>query len=325
MPTFDGGHYFLTALIPIRTDTMPDGDSGTSPVHALRKVLDMMPTAAETIADNGRQSLFAGNTRNHFARLVIIDDVAYNGRDARDTLVATAGSENLTAAQPQDHLSCPFLLLAVDFDAESGDASERDSYLAKLWTTASDGLQQIFQFCEGFTDEVRDESSFAAYVAKCQLDTTMSFNDYYVDPLNLPTWPAKWYVAPVAIFFVVLVLGVLAGLLSPFFFPHFRYGWVIAGLGAVALGLSVWVAYLSAMAAGAKPFPAAPDSDLPTVLKALYLQRVFTSFAVAQQPQALGADPASAAGLRDAFKTFLNDNKPSDISDPSQKPGFIGI
>ena len=51
MPTFDGGHYFLTALISIRTDTIKDGESGTSPVHALRKVLDRLPTAAQTLAD----------------------------------------------------------------------------------------------------------------------------------------------------------------------------------------------------------------------------------------------------------------------------------
>jgi hypothetical protein len=324
MPTFDGGHYFLTALIPIRTDTIKDGDSGTSPVHALRKVVDMMPTAAETPADGGGQSLFARNTRNHFARLVIIDDVAYNGRNARDTLVATVASENLTVAQPQDHLSCPFLLFSADFDAESGADHERDSYLAELWTTASDDLQKVFKFCQGFSDEVRDQSSFAAYVAECQLETTMSFNDYYVDQLNLPTWPAGWYVAPAAISFIVLVLGILAGLFSSFF-PDLRYGWVAAGLGVVAFGVTAWVAYSSVMAAGAKPFPAATDSDLPTVLKALYLQRVFTGFAIAQQPQALDADPASAGRLHAAFKTFLDQNRPSDLSGPTQPPGVIVI
>ena len=42
---------------------------------------------------------------------------------------------------------------------------------------------------------MKDEVSFAKYIADCQLQTTMSFNDYYVDRLSLPVWPAngnKW-------------------------------------------------------------------------------------------------------------------------------------
>ena len=66
---------------------MKDGHTVTSPVHALRKRLDMMPTAAETPACGGGQSPFARNRRNHFARFVIIDDVAYTGRMGRNTLL----------------------------------------------------------------------------------------------------------------------------------------------------------------------------------------------------------------------------------------------
>jgi len=50
MPTFDAGHYFLTALVPVRTDEIKDDTAFTSPVHALRKRLDLMPTAAQTPA-----------------------------------------------------------------------------------------------------------------------------------------------------------------------------------------------------------------------------------------------------------------------------------
>jgi hypothetical protein len=70
VPTFDGGHYFLTALAPIRTDIIEDGQTAaapdnvlrkrfppirtdvithnrvaTSPVHALRKRLDLLATS----------------------------------------------------------------------------------------------------------------------------------------------------------------------------------------------------------------------------------------------------------------------------------------
>ena len=122
-----------------------DGDAVTSPVHALRKRLDLLPTAAETPARGGGQSPFAQNTRNHFARFVIIDDVAYNGRDwAQCDFGDAAAANDLTAAQPQDHLTCPFLLFAADFDAESGADEERDSYLAELWNTMEEDLREIF-------------------------------------------------------------------------------------------------------------------------------------------------------------------------------------
>src|SRR5580658_6266961 len=182
MPTFDGGHYFLTALVPIRTDTVDDGLAETSPVHALSKRLDMLPTAAESPACRGGQSPFARNKRNHFARFVIIHDVAYNGREQGNKLLSLG--ENLTVAQPQDHLSCPYLLFAADFDAKSGADAERDSYLTELWTTMGAELRDIFRFCQGFDSDEKKEGYFAKYVARCQIETTMSFNDYYVDPVD---------------------------------------------------------------------------------------------------------------------------------------------
>ena len=79
------------------------------------------------------------------------------------------------------------------------------------------------------------------------------------------------------------------------------------------------------MAAGRKPFPAAPDSDLPTVLKSLHLQRAFTRFAIDSQMQAAGPDAASAQQLYDEFAAFVAANKPDDLHDPTQAPGVIGI
>ena len=102
MPTFDGGHYFLTVLIPISTKHVRDGTTVTSPVHALRKRLDMLPTVADKPASAGgvSPSPFARNTRNHFARVAIIDDVAYTGRTGRNTLINAAAATVLTDAQP---------------------------------------------------------------------------------------------------------------------------------------------------------------------------------------------------------------------------------
>ena len=110
MPTFDGGHYFLTALVPIRTDDVDDGLAVTSPVHALRKRLDMLPTAAATPIHRVGQCPFTRNTLNHFARLVIIDDVAYNGREPGNKLSSLFA--NLTVAQVAGSASTTWLVVA---------------------------------------------------------------------------------------------------------------------------------------------------------------------------------------------------------------------
>ena len=96
-------------------------------------------------------------------------------------------------------------------------------------------------------------------------------------------------------------------------------------VGVVALVAVILAAYASIMAAGAKPFPSAPDSDLPSVLKALHLQRTFTRFAIDSQMLAAGKDAASAQRLYDDFATFVAANKPNDIGAPTQAPGVIGI
>jgi hypothetical protein len=329
MPTFDGGHYFLSALVPIRTDTMDDGLAKTSPVHALRKRLDTLPPAAQTPACHGQQSPFARNTRNHFARFVVIDDVAYNGREPGSKFWSLF--DNLTVAQPQDHLSCPFLFFAVEFDAKSGADGERDSYLAELWKTMGHELRDIFRFCQGFEGRVKDEISFAKYIADCQLETTMSFNDYYVGPLDtLLIKPAQKHLWLVGAGAAVIALGLIAalyligtGLFAQSWVSPFWHAVILALLCIIALGIVAIAAYAAVMVAGSRPFPTAPDSNLPTVLKALHLQRAFTRFAIDSQTQAFGADAASAQKLYDDFATFIADNKPNDLAGPTQQPGVI--
>jgi hypothetical protein len=333
MPTYDGGHYFLTVLVPIKTKPVNDDEAVTSPVHALRKRLNMLPTAAETPVCGGGQSPFARNTRTHFARFVIIDDVAYVGRSGRNVIVGSLTSDNPTVAQPQDHLKCPFLLFTADFDASGGSAEERDSYLAELWTTMGTELRDIFRFCQGFDAErIIDGASFAAYVSTCQLETTMSFNDYYIDPLNLPSWPRKWHVGVIIAATGLLALGligtfvfVVALLFTPSWQSELRYAVALALLGGIALGVALLAAYASVMAAGAKPFPAAPDSNLAAVLKALYLRQAFTRFAIDKQMLAVAKDAPSAQQLYDDFSAFVASHKPNDLQRPTQAPGVIGI
>ncbi len=323
MPTFDGGHYFLTVLVPVKTGPSPDGSA--SPVHALRKRLDMLPTAQQSLYSSGEQSPFARNTRNHFARFVIIDDVAYNGRQTENSiclLLRNALSKikiNLVVAQPQDHLTCPFLLFTAEVDAASGTNAERDSYLVTLWDTMELELREIFVHCERF-DSVHDAASFAKYIASCQIETTMPFNDYYVDAKEtvkgLPAWPADQILIPAGFGGLLFLLGFVVWFI-------FRGTIMLLLVGAVVLAAGLWLAYATLMRAGAKPFPAAPDSNLPTVLKALHLQRAFTRFAI--DNQLLAADPNSAAQLHSAFRGFVAANQPDNLATPTQQPGVIGI
>jgi hypothetical protein len=320
MPTFDGGHYFLTVLVPILTGTVKDETTVTSPVHALRKQLAMLPTAAQTPACGGGQSPFARNTRNHFARFVIIDDTYYNGSVQSNVIWTALRKINPIVAQPQDHLTCPFLFFGVDFDAASGDDAERDSYLVDLWNTMQKELKDIFTYCVDFDSSVTDAVSFARYIARCQIETTMSFNDYYVDnPLPLlPVWPAEKNLIPAGAGAVLLLLGIFI-----FCFLSGMSGFIVTLLGLATLAAGLWLAQASILAAGSKPFPTAPDSNLPAVLKALYLQRTFTCFAIENQLRAV--DSASADELHAAFGKFIEANEPGNLGRPTQPPGIIGI
>jgi hypothetical protein len=318
MPTFDGGHYFLTVLVPVKTKPIQDGSAWTSPVHALRKQLAMLPTAAQSPACGGGQSPFARNTRNHFVRFAMIDNVAYNGREQGNVLWTIIRNINPMVAQPQDHLTCPFLFFGAEFDAASGAAAERDSYLATLWATMEPELRKIFIHCENF-DSVNDAASFAKYIARGQIETTMSFNDYYPEDRDdiiksLPVWPYDKYLIPAGVGLLSLAMGFIVW----FFFCR---GLMLLLVGAVVLAAGLGLAYATLMAAGAKPFP--PGADLPTVLKALHLQRAFTHFAI--DSQRLAADPASAPQLLAAFRDFVGVYQPDNLAAPTQAPGVIGI
>jgi hypothetical protein len=317
MPTYDGGHYFLTVLAPIKKQLITDGAGVNSPVNALRERLATLPVIGQRPGVRHPQSPFARNTRNHFVRIGIIDDVAYNGREEKNVAVMFLMNIDPTVAQPQDHLTCPFLFFLVDFDAVSGADAERDSYLAALWDTMGGELRSIFTYCVGFDESVSDAASFAKYIAQCQIETTMSWNDYYVEDPHLPSWlgfdnlqvlrlaSLLGLAAAITVVAVLLFIGKLISLL----------------IGFAALAPIVWSAYRSIMAAGAKPYPAAPDSNLPSVLKALHLQRAFTQFAIDNQGYAASAPDQLYA----AFGKFLAANRPENVEAPTQQPGVYGI
>lgn len=329
MPNFDGGHYFLTVMAPVRTDTVTPPDS--APVScelALREALACLPTALQSLASepSGLNSPFSRNKRTHFVRFSVINDVIYNGRDPSDAILNAIDKTNPIIPQPVDRLTCPFMLISFDFDAESGADSVRDAYLSELWSEMSEELTAVFQYCFGF-DQVKDGASFAAYIARCQVETTMPFNDYWITPPPLPVWNVKpWLVGigiGAAVFLIsllIVICGLFGGDVGSWWISGLLPSWLSWGglclIGLAATLVLIWMAYKSVMAAGLKPFPTAPNSDLKSVLKAVYLQQRFVDFVIDNQ----GKD---AATLHAAFGAFVEQHKPSSLDEPTQTPGVI--
>ncbi len=335
MPNLDCGAYFLTTLIPVKVDPVPDPVSGyaSSPAHLLRSALAKLAPAMQEPFQTV-DSPFARNLKNHFVRLVLIEDFAYVGRKSVNPLI-TVLSElflkpkhhiNPVVAQAQDHLSCPFLLFTADFDAESGDAGARDAYLKELWSTAAPEIREIFHHCVGF-DEVADAEGFARYIARCQIETTMPFHDYF--PQGVPLKenpdslePEDGKLAETSIYKYAGVFFFIAALVSLFLTfvwpgPSWLWPlWVLIGCVAGFAG-----DYALGRNAGGKSYPPAQNATLPDVLKALYLKEKFARFAIDNQFDA--AAPDGAQHLQARFKDFLSTHRPQDVAAPTQAPGTI--
>jgi hypothetical protein len=308
MPNLDGGHYFYSGLFPVQLDSVqrPDG-SYTVNSHLLREALASLPNFSEASGPI-RTSPFARCRSTHFVRLAVIDEPEYNGRDPMDALRQAAKSVDLLAHQPVDHFSRAWLMFAADFDAV--DAGARDRWAAGLWALMEPELRAIFSHCEKF-DEVKDGAGFAAYLARGQVETTMSFNDYWIDPLPFPSLS------------IGAILGTIGGVLAAFlalgWLVHRQYGggwWIWAAAALLGIAAGLWAAYRLVVARGTRPFPTAPDSDLKSVLKGLYLQQNFVRFAIAHQ----GASPEE---LHAAFGQFLAQAQPANVDQPTQKPGVL--
>jgi hypothetical protein len=319
MPNLDGGHYFYTGLFPVRRDPVarPDG-SITIPLLKLREALATLPNFSQVRegkdigGETDRISPFARCRSTHFARFAVIDDPAFNGRDPVDAIKNAAlgalgkGVDPLVH-QPVDHLSRPWLLFATDFDAHDEAGLER--WAEGLWERMEPELRAVFANCRGF-EHVSSAASFAAYLRHGQLETTMSFNDYYIDPLNFAQ-PMKRILLMAGALFAAILIG------SIWLRAELDAGWWVIALGVVlGLAAAIWLAYRQTMSKGARPFPTAPDSNLPSVLKGLYLRQKLTDFAIDQQ----GAAPEA---LHAAFGDFLRQVRPANLDGPTQAPGVL--
>jgi hypothetical protein len=333
MPNFDGGHYFLSALIPICEGsiysripeeyvTSPDrGKYVTSHVHCLREVLASIPSEnprfianhnANTISDQ-HNAPFSRDLNTHFSRFAIVDDVAYVGKQHKDAILATIQGKNPVIPETIDQLPFSYLAWIAEFDTEDGSDSSLKKYLHGLWDVMEFELTAIFRHCQNFNAN-NPKESFVNIVFSSRLETTMSFNDYYWSgepglwkgspslPNKLPGVISLPLVSAGIIFVVSLIKGVS--------------GWTALLLFFILSIVTILWIYRRILIAGATPFPAAPRTDLRSILKSLYLQRQFIRFMIKNQA-------VSPKTLKTAFAEFIALHNPEDISFPTQAPGSI--
>lgn len=334
MPDLDSGHIFLTTLAPIKYSEK-DRMEHTSFTQNVRIALAKMPTAMQSPATEGtgENSPFARNKRNHLARMFVLNDVVYNGRIGQNTVKALFSKEDPTTLQHVDRLNTSYLVFCADIDAitEDGaplpmdiDAAQqtdvRRAYARELWGTMAPELKEVYSNCVGF-DDVKTADDFALYLDRCHVETTMPFHDYYLKlpefnilPLNKLLIAAA---APVALATLVVILSIILQIFGALEIPSvgWKTFWVFVA-GLTLSGLIAFWAVKYTLKNGEKPLRPGKYDDLPSVLKALYMQQNFSDFVVDNQG-------SSAKDLHGEFGKFLSLHKPKDCTGPTQDPGVI--
>lgn len=327
--------YRSAAKEELKSNETPQADD--APVswrQRLRMVLATLPTASQSPATERmeQESPFARNRRNHLARFVVIDEVVYNGRLGQKPIVM--GLTKPLIPQPVDNLASPYLLFAVDIDATTGEGEAlpaeltereqdavRDTYIKELWISAPDEMRAVFENCQGF-ETVRTADDFASYIAKCQVETTMPFHDYWIEPPQLKVLPLKlmlFILALPLLLFVAGLIGSLGGaLINAFIEPNWNLDtpfWMTL-IGLTASAVTIFALFKYAIRFGEQPFAPPKHGDLPSVLKSLYLQQKFADFVITNQA-------ASAETLHARFAAFLQEHQPENKQSPTQKPGVV--
>ena len=330
MADLDSGHIFLTTFAPIR-DSAAGEVQHTSFTQAVRIALAKLPTALQSPATEkiGVNSPFARNRRTHLARMFVLNDTVYNGRVGKNALAASISGDDPAVIQPVDRLNTSYLVFCADIDAVEEDGAPlprdltpdqqrnvRDAYARTLWDTMESELRDIYSNCVGF-ESVNTAQDFADYLNRCHVETTMPFHDYYLKLPEFNRLPLKLLLGAVAVPLLFALAGLILRIFGLLHMPLFGISTLTAFiLGLLATALTGFVAVKYAIANGEKPLPPGKYDDLPSVLKALYLQQNFSDFAVETQG-------VSDQELHDQFGAFVTKHKPSDRAGPTQSPGVI--
>lgn len=330
MPDLDSGHIFLTTLAPIKPGA-PDDDPQTSYEQRVRIALAKLPTANQSPATikGAFNSPFARNTRTHLARMFVLNDVVYNGRITQNPLVAQVEGVEQIDPQPVDRLNAPYLVFCADVDAivEEGDPlpteldehqqkTVRAAYARSLWDTMAEELTDVYSNCWGF-DGVETADDFARYLDRCHVETTMPFHDYYLDLPKFHTLPLNAMIKGVLVPFAVGLIALVLWLLGVDDVP--LLGWPTLATWIFSFLIGAVLAYIAinyALRNGEKPLAPGKYDDLPSVLKALYIQQTFSEFFITHQ----GMAPED---LHRAFGDFIKTHQPSNRQSMTQKPGVI--
>lgn len=141
MPNQNGNMYGLTVLSPI----IYDPTIKISHDAALRLYLQKLPRHA--------RSPFARVSGTHLCRLVVMDDVVFVGSPATE-----------------EHLQSKYLIFTSNL------YGGLEAYLEEMARTIPDVVHDIWSHCVGYPG-VADPKAFAAYIRKCQIETTFYFAD----------------------------------------------------------------------------------------------------------------------------------------------------
>lgn len=352
MPSADAGFYHLTSLIPIHQG---DEDPQTwrwqprmsSAVHSLRELLDSFRSvdvpgtnAEESGLPVARAVPFSRNERTHFARLVIVDDLAYNGLKQPDTLISLARDRlgfKVPLRERADHLEQPYLLVLIEFDCPDGSPASVADYLEELWQSMEQEWTLILRHCPGFQWQAPRLRlrSYLELILNNEIESTFSFSAYPWAAERARRWQPKtgrflpspsqnriWNLMPLAMWAIVtiLVLVVTASQLVRLLLDHAALPGLLMGLLLLAaLGLLAPLLWQRLLRKANRPWPSQPGSDLRSILKALQLQSGFLELAEGWQNR----PDDSHESLRRRFRNFLHDSQPGNLSGPQLMPGQI--
>lgn len=351
MPSFDAGYYQFTALLPL----LPaDADVSIwrwnnwskTPLASLRELLASfrsvdVPILAEEgdcLAGAARAVPFSMNHRTHFARMVVVEDVAYNGLQHGDTLLGLSRILLSTLLPPinqesPDHLPIAYLLIAIDFDSSDGFRSSVEAYFNELWLHMEQEWTLILRHCREFeSNQYWARESFVRLLMRYEIESTFGFTNYNWMARNARRWRhdrcdrlslrsrdqsldqqgllVLGILSPLFACVIPVMIGISIALLA-FRSPAF----LVLGL-LIVPSMLCWHLFLRS---ANRPWPREPKTDLKSILKSLYLQHKFLDFLLNLQ------SPQNNASLRRQFRSFLAEINHHDTEFPSFMPGCSQI